>query len=104
MKLRRTQYENEIPTGSLKKKGEEKMKKIEIRDLEMERQLDEKAMANVAGGCCPNPNDLPEGSAYIGGGCTYLALANPFLPNTLFNRYPRIPSWMFGMLTPTNNG
>ena len=81
------------------------MTRIEIKDLEMEKELNEKAMAKVVGGCCPDPNNLPDGTAVLGGGggCGYLVLANPFNPYTVLGRFPTIPSWIFGMLVPTNN-
>ena len=79
------------------------MTTIEIRDLEMEKELNEKAMASVFGGC-PDPNNLPDGTAVLGGGGGYLVIANPFNPYTVLGRFPTIPSWMWGLLTTTNNG
>jgi len=79
------------------------MKSIEIRDLEMEKELDDRAMTNVFGGC-PDPNNLPDGTAILGGGGGFMVLANPFDPYTIMGRYPTIPSWLWGLLTPTNNG
>jgi len=79
------------------------MTRIEIRDLEMEKELNDKAMANVFGGC-PDPNDLPDGTVILGGGGGYMVMANPFYPYTIMGRYPRIPSYLWGMLAPTNNG
>ena len=74
------------------------MTTIEIRDLEMEKELNDKAMADIFGGC-PDPNNLPDGTAVLGGG-GYMVMANPFQPYTILSRYPTIPSWIWGMLTP----
>jgi hypothetical protein len=78
------------------KERRKEMENIAIRDLEMERQLDEKAMAKVSGGC-------PGGG--MGGGVQtivwpYVIMANPYDDSTLYGRMPRIPSWLLGMLTP----
>jgi hypothetical protein len=43
------------------------MATVGIKDLEMEKELDDEAMSSVVGGTF-NPKNLPEGSAYIGGG------------------------------------
>jgi len=72
------------------------MTKIEIKDLEVEKELDDKQMANVTGGC-------PGGG--MGGGVhtivyPHLTLANPYDNSTLYGRMPTIPSWMWGLLTP----
>ena len=76
------------------------MTTIEIRDLEMEKELNDKAMADVFGGC-PDPNNLPDGTVVLpGGGGGYLTIANPFNPYTVLGRYPTIPSWIWGMLVP----
>jgi len=80
------------------------MTTIEIRDLEMEKELDEKTMASVVGGCCPDPSNLPDGSAVLPGGGGSVMMVNPFDPYTVMSRYPTIPSWMWGLLTPANNG
>ena len=78
------------------------MTTVEIKDLETEEELNKKAMANVVGGCCPNPNNLPAGTGLLGGGC--MALVNPFDFFTILGGYPTVPSWVWQMLTPTNNG
>ncbi|MDY6839414.1 MAG: hypothetical protein SWH78_15725 [Thermodesulfobacteriota bacterium] len=79
------------------------MTRIEIRDLEMEKDLNEKEMANVFGGC-PDPNNLSDNTAILGGGGGYMVMANPFPPYTILGRFPTIPSWLWGMLKPANNG
>jgi len=71
------------------------MTTIEIRDLEMDKELDKKAMANLTGGC---PWGYGGGVATIG--YPSVAIANPYDNSTLYGRYPTIPSWMWGMLTP----
>jgi hypothetical protein len=35
------------------------MKKVKIKDLEMNKELDSKAMGDVAGGCYPGPGYMP---------------------------------------------
>jgi len=80
------------------------MTRIEIRDLEMEEELNDKAMANVFGGC-PDPNNVSDNTVILGGGGGgYVVLANPFEPYTILGRYPSIPSYLWGMLKPANNG
>ncbi|MDY6837986.1 MAG: hypothetical protein SWH78_08435 [Thermodesulfobacteriota bacterium] len=71
------------------------MASIEIRDLEMDKELDKKAMTNLTGGC---PWGYGGGVATIGS--PSVTLANPFRPYTILGRYPTIPSWMWGMLQP----
>jgi hypothetical protein len=100
----RTRVKQKDGTNKRQKERRKKMTTIEIKDLEMEKELNEKAMANVVGGCCPNRNDLPDGTAILGGGGGYMVMANPFDPFTIIGRYPTIPSWLWGRLTPTNNG
>ena len=76
------------------------MKHIEIKDLETAKKMDAKAMASLVGGCCPNPSDLPDGSAYLGCGGTTMYMANPFDNRTIYGRYLRIPSYLIALLTP----
>jgi hypothetical protein len=71
------------------------MARIEIRDLEMDKELDKKAMANLTGGC---PWGYGGGVATIAYPC--VALANPYNDSTILGRMQTIPSWMWGMLTP----
>jgi len=73
------------------------MTTIEIRDLEMDKELDRKAVASVFGGCPGGMGGSPVQTI----DWPYAVMANPYDDSILYGRQPRIPSWVWGLFVPT---
>ncbi|MDY6987906.1 MAG: hypothetical protein SWQ30_07590 [Thermodesulfobacteriota bacterium] len=81
------------------------MKKVEVKDLEMDKELDGKAMSDVAGGCYPGPGYVP---GYIPGYPCYpgfpFFLGYPYLPCFPYPIYPVVPYGVPGGAFPATGG
>lgn len=81
------------------------MKKVEVKDLEMDKELDDKAMREVTGGCYPGPGYVP---GFIPGYPCYpgfpFCLGYPYLPCFPYPVYPVVPYGVPGGAFPATGG
>jgi hypothetical protein len=67
------------------------MERIEIMDLNLEKELTDKELTGVFGGC-PTPGDLPEGSGFLDTSQPVYYLAGYDKPKTYFSIFDYCPN------------